>query len=314
MSTGLYQHPACLAHDTGDGHPESAARLVAITTALKQAALPHLDWREAPEVTDDQLERLHPREHVEAVLEALAAIPPGHYRRFGEDTVASSGTAAAARRAAGGPCAAVDAVMAGEIANAFCALRPPGHHAEPREVMGFCFFSNVALAAAHARHHHGLARVAVVDFDVHHGNGTQACLQHDPGCLFISTHQSPLYPGTGRKTETGVDHNVLNLPLAPHSGSAEIRHAFSQHIAPALTAFRPELLLISAGFDAHYLDPLANLDFHEADYVWLTKKLLEIARDSAQGRVVSVLEGGYHLSALGASVVAHVRELHDAGA
>ncbi len=201
--------------------------------------------------------------------------------------------------------AAVDAVMEGAARNAFCAVRPPGHHAEPQHPMGFCLFNNVAIGAARARHHHKLARVAIVDFDVHHGNGTQAMFEDDPNVFFASTHQSPLYPGTGASSERGVG-NVVNMPLRPMSGSAEFRQAMSGAILPALEKFRPEFILVSAGFDAHRADPLAQLNLEEADYAWVTERLLEAAGRHAKGRLVSTLEGGYDLEALSASAEAHV--------
>ena len=211
-------------------------------------------------------------------------------------------------RAAGAVVAAVDAVVMGEADNAFCAVRPPGHHAEPGRAMGFCLFNNVAIGALRAREAHGLARVAVVDFDVHHGNGTQACFADDASLFYASTHQFPLYPGTGARSETGVG-NIVNVPLRPMAGSREFRLGASREILPALDAFRPDLLLISAGFDAHRSDPLAQLLLDESDYTWITEQLLEIARQHAGGRVVSTLEGGYDLAALGASAAAHVRVL-----
>jgi acetoin utilization deacetylase AcuC-like enzyme len=214
----------------------------------------------------------------------------------------------AALRAAGAVVAAVDAVVAGEADNAFCAVRPPGHHAEPGRAMGFCLFNNAAIGALRAREAHGLERVAVVDFDVHHGNGTQAAFYDNPSLFYASTHQYPLYPGTGAKGETGVD-NIVNVPLRPMAGSVEFRTGFSREILPALDAFRPELIVISAGFDAHKSDPLAQLLLDEADYTWVTEQLLEIADRHAKGRVVSTLEGGYDLAALGASAAAHLRAL-----
>jgi acetoin utilization deacetylase AcuC-like enzyme len=204
--------------------------------------------------------------------------------------------------------AAVDAVATGEASNAFCAVRPPGHHAEPTQPMGFCIFNNVVVGALHARAAHGHGRVAVVDFDVHHGNGTQAMFERDPTLFFASTHQFPLYPGTGARSERGVG-NIVNLPLAPNSGSAEFRAAVEKEVLPALRAFKPDFLLISAGFDAHRADPLANLQFEDADYRWVTEKLLEVAGECCGGRVVSTLEGGYDLNALASSTAEHVRAL-----
>lgn len=301
MTTLLYTHPACLEHDTGFGHPEAPARLSAILQALRGPSFAALDWREAPPATLDQVHRIHPPFQVEQIL---ACVPQQGYAAIDGDTVLSPHSGAAALRAAGAVCAAVDAVLSGEADNAFCAVRPPGHHAEPAQAMGFCLFNNIAIGAAQARQAHGLERVAILDFDVHHGNGTQAAFAHDPAYFYASTHQSPLYPGTGRHDERGVG-NILNVPLLPGSGSMDLRHVWEQDIAPALRQFQPQLLLISAGFDAHYLDPLAELNFNEKDYAWLTERSLELAA----GRVVSVLEGGYNLQALAASAAAHVQAL-----
>ncbi len=306
MTTAIYHHSDCWQHDTRVGHPECAARLDAIINALKTPEFASLVWREAPLATDAQLKLIHSQAHLDHVFNA---IPQQGYAGIDGDTVVSPGSAAAARRSAGAGCAALDAIMAKEITNAFCVLRPPGHHAEPEQVMGFCLFSNAAIVAAYARKKYEIQRVAVVDFDVHHGNGTQAALQNDAHYLYVSIHQSPLYPGTGAKYEKGVAENVLNIPLVPHSGSAEIRHAFTQQIIPKIRLFEPELLVISAGFDAHYLDPLANLNLHESDFNWMTKKLSELAQQFAQNRLISLLEGGYNLEVLGSCAASHVRAL-----
>ncbi|HRD47988.1 MAG: histone deacetylase family protein [Candidatus Competibacter sp.] len=305
MTTLLYTHPVCLEHDTGYGHPESPARLTAIFNALRTAPFAALKWRDAPPATVEQLIRIHTPAYVDRVF---ARVPKQGHHALDGDTILSPQSGEAALRAAGAVCAAVDAVLGQEASNAFCAIRPPGHHAEPNQAMGFCLFSNAALGAAHARAIHGLERVAVIDFDVHHGNGTQAAFEHDPGYLYISTHQAYIYPGTGRRDEVGVG-NIVNIPLLAGSGAAELRHAWRQDIEPALRAFQPQLILISAGFDAHYLDPLAELNFNEGDYAWLTQQILAVAADSCAGRVVSVLEGGYNLSALAASTAAHVQAL-----
>lgn len=308
MTTLLYTHPACLEHDTGFGHPECPARLTAILNTLKTAPFAALEWRDAPQATDEQLTRIHTPKHVERIF---AHVPRrGHYAIDG-DTIVSPHSGEAARRAAGAVCAAVEAILKGEANNAFCAIRPPGHHAEPNQAMGFCLFSNAAIGAAHARLVGGLDRVAVIDFDVHHGNGTQTALEHDPGYLYISTHQAYIYPGTGRRDERGVG-NIINIPLMANSGTADLRHVWQQDIEPALREFQPQLILISAGFDAHYLDPLAELNFNEDDYAWLTQQILMIAKDYGEGRVVSMLEGGYNLPALAASVAAHVKALMEA--
>ncbi|MER2529748.1 MAG: histone deacetylase family protein [Candidatus Competibacter denitrificans] len=308
MTTLLYTHATCLEHDPGPGHPESSARLSAILAALKAPQFAALQWREAPTATVEQLARIHTPAHIERTL---SRIPRNGYQAIDGDTVVSPQSGAAALRAAGAVCAAVDAVLQGEANSAFCAIRPPGHHAEPNQAMGFCLFNNIALGAAHARAVHGLERVAAIDFDVHHGNGTQAAFEHDPAYLYISTHQAYIYPGTGRRDERGIN-NIVNIPLLANSGTAELQHAWQEDIEPALRRFQPQLILISAGFDAHRLDPLAGLTFTETDYAWLTEKILAIAAEFAQGRVVSALEGGYNLSALAASTAAHVKALMQA--
>jgi acetoin utilization deacetylase AcuC-like enzyme len=305
MTTRLYTHPACLGHDMGPGHPERPARLQAILQALEDESFAALERAEAPPATMEQLCRVHPRGYVEAILHA---VPKAGLFALDPDTTLSPGSGEAALRAAGAVCAAVDAVAQGEIANAFCAVRPPGHHAEPATAMGFCLFNNVAAGAHQARAVHGLKRVAVVDFDVHHGNGTQAMFENDPDAFYASTHQMPLYPGTGAASETGVG-NICNAPLPPYAGSQEFRAAMAGRVLPALDRFRPDFLLISAGFDAHRADPLANLELEEEDFAWATEQLLAVASRHASGRVVSALEGGYDLGALAASAAAHVLAL-----
>ena len=306
MTTLLYTHEACLRHDPGRHHPESPARLRAVLDALDAPEFARLDRREAPQAAAEDLARVHPPRFVERLL---AAVPQSGHVGIDADTIMCPDSGEAALRAAGAVTAAVDAVIAGEADTAFCAVRPPGHHAEPARAMGFCLFNNVAVGALRAREVHGLERVAVIDFDVHHGNGTQACFWDDPGLFYASTHQSPLYPGTGGRGETGAAGNVVNVPLRPMSGSREFRSGVTRDILPALDAFRPELLLISAGFDAHRSDPLAQLMLDESDYVWVTEQLLETARRHAGGRIVSTLEGGYDLPALGRSAASHVRTL-----
>jgi acetoin utilization deacetylase AcuC-like enzyme len=308
MTTLLYTHPACLEHDPGRHHPESPARLRAVLAALDAPDFARLERREAPEAGLEDLARVHPRRHVERIL---GAVPRAGHVGIDADTVMSPASGAAALRAAGAVVAAVDAVVAKEADNAFCAVRPPGHHAEPERAMGFCLFNNAAIGALRARQAHHLARVAVVDFDVHHGNGTQAAFESDGSLFYASTHQYPLYPGTGAASETGVG-NIVNVPLPPMSGSGPFRLGMTRHILPALDAFRPELVVVSAGFDAHKSDPLAQLMLDEEDYAWVTEKLLEIASRHAEGRFVATLEGGYDLAALGASVAAHVRVLMSA--
>ncbi|MBM3555932.1 MAG: histone deacetylase family protein [Alphaproteobacteria bacterium] len=305
MQTLLFSHEACLAHDTGLGHPECADRLRAVGQALEAEEFQGLARLRAPLAEVAALTRVHPRAYVDFVFDG---IPERGVNHLDGDTPVSPGSREAALRAAGAVCAAVDEVVGAGPARAFCAVRPPGHHAEANQAMGFCLFNNVAIGALHARAAHGLERVAVVDFDVHHGNGTQHSFERDPALFFASSHQMPLYPGTGRRGERGVG-NVVNAPLPPFSGSEEFRAAWSREILPALDAFAPELILVSAGFDAHADDPLAQLQIVEADYAWVTREIVALARRHAKGRVVSSLEGGYNLRALAASVAAHVREL-----
>jgi acetoin utilization deacetylase AcuC-like enzyme len=305
MTTLLYTHPACLEHDPGSHHPESPHRLRAVLAALAQPEFARLERREAPRGGLDEVMRVHPRPFIEAVL---AAVPTRGHAALDADTVLSPGSGEAALRAVGAVVAAVDAVVAGEGDNAFCAVRPPGHHAESDHAMGFCVFNSVAIGAQRARQTHGLERAAVIDFDVHHGNGTQEIFENNPHVFYASTHQSPLYPGTGARSETGVG-NVVNVPLRPGAGSTEFRRAFDDVILPALEDFRPDILLISAGFDAHRRDPLAQLMLVEADYAWVTERLAAAAARHCEGRIISSLEGGYDLEALGASAAAHVRAL-----
>ncbi len=305
MTTLLYTHAACLEHDPGEMHVETPARLKAILEALEADDFAALDRREAPEIDPGKLEAVHPASYVDKML---GMIPPMGRAHIDADTVVSPGSRGAALRAAGACVAAVDAVAAREGYNAFCAVRPPGHHAEPDRAMGFCLFNNVAVAALHARKAHGLEKVAVIDFDVHHGNGTQAMFAADRRLFYASIHQSPLYPGTGEADETGVG-NVLNIPLRPYSGSTDFRQAMQHSVIPALDAFAPDIVLISAGFDGHRDDPLAMLQYSEDDYAWATRKLMGVADLHCEGRVVSTLEGGYDLRALAASAAAHVRAL-----
>jgi acetoin utilization deacetylase AcuC-like enzyme len=307
MTVALYTHKACLDHDPGPAHPESPSRLASVLQALDIDRFAWLDRIEAPRATREQLERVHRSSLID---EVFASSPPSGLRHLDADTAMSPGSLEAALRAAGAACAAVDTVMDGYTRRAFCAVRPPGHHATPQTAMGFCLFNNIAAAAAHAIDAHGLTRVAIVDFDVHHGNGTQDIFWADPRVLYASTHQSPLYPGTGSRLERGAG-NIVNAPLAPGAGSSEFRTAFENIVLPALDTFAPQLVLISAGFDAHKLDPLANLNLETADYAWVTERLVELADRHAEGRVVSSLEGGYSLTALRESTVAHVAALFD---
>ena len=303
----LYTHAACLEHQPGPGHPESPSRLQAVLQALDQDRFAALDRVEAPRATLEQLSRVHAGAQIERVF---AAAPQDGLTRLDADTAMSPGSLEAALRAAGAVCAAVDAALNGAAARAFCAVRPPGHHATRDAAMGFCLFNNVAAGAAQALAVHGLKRVAVVDFDVHHGNGTQDIFAREPRVLYVSSHQMPLYPGSGERSECGVG-NIVNAPLAPGTGSGEFRAQWHEALLPRIAAFRPQLILVSAGFDAHRLDPLANLDLDAEDYAWLTRRLAELADAHAGGRLVSSLEGGYSLTALRASTAAHVGALMD---
>ncbi len=302
----LLTHPACFGHRTPAGHAERPARLQAVLDALDGPGFEALIRREAPEATREQLELAHPA----AYVEALEQLDPGpdEILSLDPDTFASAGSVAAAKRAAGAAIAAVDLVMRGEAEAAFAAVRPPGHHAEAAVPMGFCLFASAAIAAFHARHRWQRERVAVVDFDVHHGNGTQHLLETHPGFFYASSHQMPCYPGTGAASETGADHNVVNLPLPPGSGGAEFRAAWERRGLPALDAFAPELLIVSAGFDAHRADPLAAIELDAEDFGWITDRLMEVAARSG-APIVSVLEGGYDLAALAQSAALHVRRL-----
>jgi acetoin utilization deacetylase AcuC-like enzyme len=306
VTVALFTHPACLDHDTGPGHPERADRLRAILAALEAEEFAALVRLAAPEASEEQIARVHPPDYVRAIL----AIRPGpdEQARIDADTVMSTGSAAAALRAAGAAVAAVDAVMEGSVRRAFCAVRPPGHHAERARPMGFCLFNNAAIAARHAQARWGLGRVGVVDFDVHHGNGTQDIFESDPTVFYASSHQMPLYPGTGDPAERGVG-NIVNVALAAGTGGAGFQAAWEETIIPALKEFAPELLVISAGFDAHRRDPLASLAVGSEDFGQLTGALCAAAETSCKGRVVSLLEGGYDLAALAASAAAHMRAL-----
>ena len=310
MTTALLTHPDCLAHITPTGHPERVARLEVVLEALSDPDFDALLRFDAPLAQDADLLRCHSAEYIAKIR---AASPGQGSVQLDADTHMSPGTLQAALRAVGAAVAAVDLVMAGKVHNAFCATRPPGHHAETGRPMGFCLFGTVAIAAKHALDHHGLHRVAIMDFDVHHGNGTQDLLWNERRALFASTHQSPLWPGTGDPSETGIEQNILNVPLAPGSDGHVFRAAMEREVLPMLDAFAPQLVLISAGFDAHAADPLAGLALHEADFVWATERICDVADDHAHGRVVSTLEGGYDLDALAACVAAHVAVLMDRG-
>jgi acetoin utilization deacetylase AcuC-like enzyme len=306
MTTHLYTHSSCVEHDPGEHHPESPDRLRAVLGALDAETFSLLERHEAPKAETADLERIHESFYVEALLKN---VPKKGHVYHDPDTGMSPASGEAALRAAGAVCAAVDAVLAGKARNAFCAVRPPGHHAESSRAMGFCLFNNVAVGAERARAKHGLKKVAVVDFDVHHGNGTQHSFQQDRGLFYASSHQWPAYPGTGLESDRGVDNNICNVQLRPGSGSAEFRQRYEDTVLPRLKAFAPELLIISAGFDAHARDPLAQLRLQTDDYTWVTEALVKVANDCCQGRVVSSLEGGYDLEALAASAAAHVKVL-----
>jgi acetoin utilization deacetylase AcuC-like enzyme len=304
--TLLLTHPACLDHLTPQGHPERPDRLRAVAEVLGQDRFSPLSRGEAPEGSLDSVMLCHGELYVG---ELRHVAPTSGLVYIDGDTSMSPGTWEAVMRGVGGAVAAADAVMSGEHPNAFVAVRPPGHHAEASRPMGFCFFDNAAIAARHAQRKFGIGRVAVVDFDVHHGNGTQDIFWADPTVMYCSTHQMPLFPGTGSRGERGEHDTVVNAPLAPEDGGVQFRSAFDNLILPQLEKFGPELLIISAGFDAHYRDPLASLNLRAEDFGWVTRKLLDLADRHAGGRVVSVLEGGYDLQGLKESVAEHVTAL-----
>jgi len=306
MSTLLISHSACLQHLTPAGHPERPDRLRAIEQALEAEKFQALGRAQAPIADIETIALCHPIEYIEEVREAS---PREGLVHLDADTSMSPGTFAAALRAAGGAVHAVDEVMSKKAANAFVATRPPGHHAETARPMGFCIFDNAAIAARYAQKRYGIARAAIVDFDVHHGNGSQEIFWADKTVMYCSTHQMPLYPGTGAVNETGEYDTVVNAPLRPGDGGDAFRAAFENRVLPRLRDFAPELLIVSAGFDAHMRDPLANLNLLEPDFAWATQQIMGIADVSAQGRVVCVLEGGYDLEALAQSTAAHVTAL-----
>ena len=306
MSTLLISHPACLEHLTPLGHPERPDRLRAVERALEAEKFQTLARAEAPLAPFEIIALVHPMDYITAIRDAT---PKEGMVRLDADTSMSPGSFEAALRAAGGAITAVDEVLAKKAQNAFVATRPPGHHAETARPMGFCLFDNAAIAARYAQDHHGIARVAIVDFDVHHGNGSQEIFWADKTVMYCSTHQMPLFPGTGAVGESGEHNTVVNAPLRPGDGAAAFRAAFESRILPRLGDFRPELIVISAGFDAHIRDPLANINLEEEDFSWATQRLMEVADRCAGGRVVSLLEGGYDLQALGNSVAAHVSAL-----
>jgi len=306
MATVLLTHPDCVRHEMGAGHPESPQRLKSILAAIEGSGLAaKLDKREAPEANREHIERVHEREHVDFIFDSA---PASGYAYLDPDTSMNAASLSASLRAAGALVAATDAVMSGEAKAAFCAVRPPGHHATRHRPMGFCIFNNVAIGAAHALAAHGLARVAVLDFDVHHGNGTEDAFHDDPRVMLCSTFQHPYYPYSG--ADSGNDH-IINVPLPAMTDGRGFRAAVERFWMPALESYRPELVFVSAGFDAHRDDPLAYLKLEDEDYRWVTERLVEVADRHAGGRVVSTLEGGYNTEALGRCVVEHLRALID---
>ena len=306
MTTLLLSHRSSLDHQTPPGHPERPDRIRAIEQVLGESRFDKLVREQAPEGTLDSVTLCH-SEHYISELRHIA--PQSGLIYLDADTSMSPGTWEAAMRGVGGAVAATDAVMSGTHDNAFVAMRPPGHHAEISRPMGFCFFDHAAIAARHAQRKYGIARAAVVDFDVHHGNGTQDIFWSDPTVMYCSTHQMPLFPGTGARGERGEHDTIVNAPLAPEDGSAKFRAAFENTILPQLQKFSPELIIVSAGFDAHFRDPLAQINLRAEDYGWVTRKLMDVADASAAGRIVSVLEGGYDLQGLKESAAAHVTAL-----
>jgi acetoin utilization deacetylase AcuC-like enzyme len=306
MSTLLITHPACLEHLTPDGHPERPERLRAVARALDAAKFQSRTRVSAPAASLEVIALCHPMDYV---VEIRDATPKEGLVRLDADTSMSPGTFEAALRAVGGATYAVDEVLAKKAKNAFVATRPPGHHAETARPMGFCLFDNAAIAARYAQKHHGIARAAIIDFDVHHGNGSQEIFWADKSVMYCSTHQMPLFPGTGAVGESGEHNTIVNAPLKPGDGGEVFRAAFESRILPRLRDFRPELVVISAGFDAHYRDPLANINLDEEDFAWATQKIMDVADQYAGGRIVSLLEGGYDLQGLGNSAAAHVLAL-----
>lgn len=306
MTTLLVSHPACGEHDMGEAHPERPARMRAVDQALEHEKFFLLARERAPKATIEALTRVHPKDYVEAIERAS---PTQGRVRVDQDTSMSPGSWEAALRSAGGAIYAVDEIMTRRAMNAFVATRPPGHHAETANPMGFCFFNNAAVAARHAQAAHGAERVAIIDFDVHHGNGTQDIFWNDKSVLYASTHQMPLYPGTGARDERGEHDQIVNAPLSAGDGGEIFREAFDVAILPRVEAFAPDLIIISAGFDGHYRDPLGNLQLREEDFAWVTRKLMAVASRRCGDRVVSLLEGGYDLEGLGRSAAAHVAAL-----
>lgn len=307
MTTTLITHPDCLGHITPTGHPEQVARLDAILGALESFDLLRVS---APMAAEDDILRVHPKSYLDRIRQEA---PETGFRQLDPDTFMSPGSLAAAFRAVGAVVKGVDLVLTGAAANAYAAVRPPGHHAERETAMGFCLFGNVAIGAKHALDHHGLDRVAIVDFDVHHGNGTQDLLQDDPRVLFISSHEMPLYPGTGDPSDTGEHDNVMNIALHSGTDGKTFRKIYESRVFPRIDAFAPQLILVSAGFDAHAADPLAGINLYTDDFAWVTERICDMAEKHCAGRVVSAQEGGYDLEALAESAAAHVKVLEERG-
>ncbi|MBP2560237.1 acetoin utilization deacetylase AcuC-like enzyme [Neorhizobium galegae] len=307
MTTRLYEHKIFLEHSTPEGHPERADRLRSLAIALEHPNFARLDRKDAPQANEDAVLLAHSEEHLRAVMREIPE--EDTIRQIEADTYVGPKSFQAALTGIGGAMAAVDDVATGKVDNAFVAARPPGHHAEKDKAMGFCLFNNAAIAARHAQQKYGLERVAIVDWDVHHGNGTQDIFWDDRSVLFCSTHQMPLYPGTGAKDETGTKNNVVNAPLSPDTGSEYFREAFKSRVLPALDNFRPDFIIISAGFDAHHRDPLAQINLVGDDFDWATGRLMEIAGKYAGNRIVSLLEGGYDLEGLAESAGMHICRL-----
>ncbi|MGP4723062.1 histone deacetylase family protein [Agrobacterium sp. 16-172Ci] len=305
MATRLYEHPIFLEHITPPGHPERPDRLRSLNIALEHPNFERLERKEAPQANEDAVLLAHPEEHLLAIMRQIPE-EDGEINRVEADTYVSQKSLQAALTGIGAAMAAVDDVFTGAADNVFVAARPPGHHAETAKAMGFCLFNNVAIAARHAQNAHGAERVAVIDWDVHHGNGTQDIFWNDTSVLFCSTHQMPLYPWSGDKNETGVKNNIVNAPLSPNTGSEYFREAFKSRVLPAIADFSPDLILISAGFDAHHRDPLAQINLVGEDFDWATGRLLEMADKYTSNRVVSLLEGGYDLEGLAESAAMHI--------
>lgn len=306
MTTHLYEHAVFLEHKTPEGHPERPDRLRSLNIALQHPNFDRLTRIQAEIANEDAVLYAHPEDYLRHIMRS---IPEEGINQLDPDTWASPQSLNVALTAVGGALAAVDDVMTGKAQNAFVASRPPGHHAEKEKAMGFCFFNNAAIAARHAQKVHGVERVAIVDWDVHHGNGTQDIFWDDPSVLFCSTHQMPLYPGTGAKDETGTKNTIVNAPLNPNDGSDHFRAAFKERVLPAVDNFRPDLIIVSAGFDAHHRDPLAQINLVGDDFDWATGKIMDLAGKSASGRVVSLLEGGYDLEGLAESAALHILRL-----